>query len=329
MKKIAVILSCLMLEGSLWAQNDALVQRIAFPNEESRIEDDYLVHPYDLKVYKGSYYICDAEECCVKVFSANGQFIRKIGRKGQGPGELGTTFKLDIDEESGLIYCADAGNSRIDVFESSGDFRGMIRTLVPPRDVICLKGTIITASYNRILNSLYTMYDSQLRIAKTFGELFDANVPNTPNGLYLYTMANHAKEGSSLYVLFECLPFVSIYSLDGRLVNRLTIDNKDITSIYDKNIVGLKKGPVDGVLGVSPWNRGGCLYKGRYYYLADFKTDEVWEFDLNGKLSRKIPFRDKTRKATYRLVTVDNGKFIFLDWYSGQVQVYEIEQMAR
>jgi len=101
----------LMLGGHLLAQDGELVQRAAFPNEDSKIENDYLVHPFDLKIHERLYYVCDAKECCIKVFSVNGEFLRKIGRKGQGPGELGTTFKFDVAGEEGLIYCADLKSS--------------------------------------------------------------------------------------------------------------------------------------------------------------------------------------------------------------------------
>jgi hypothetical protein len=159
MKEAAIVLFCFIFGGPLRAQDGELVQRGAFPNEDSKIENDYLVHPFDLKLHDQLYYVCDAEECCIKVFSAKGEFIRKIGRKGQGPGELGTTFKFDVAGEDGLIYCADSGNSRVGIFDLAGNYRGVIKTLIPPRDVISLKGKIITASYNRTLNSLYTIYD--------------------------------------------------------------------------------------------------------------------------------------------------------------------------
>ena len=198
MKKIVIALFFLMLRGPLEAQDGELVQRASFPNEDSKIENDYLIHPFDLKIHGRLYYVCDAEECCIKVFSANGEYIKKIGRKGQGPGEMGTTFKFDIAGEAALIYCADSGNSRVDIFDFSGSYRGVIKTLIPPRDVVCLDGKIITASYNRTLNSLYTLYDADHRIAMTFGDLFDQNVPDTRDALSFYTMVNHSKEGGLL-----------------------------------------------------------------------------------------------------------------------------------
>ena len=114
--------------------------------------------------------------------------------------------------------------------------------------------------------------------------------------------------------------------MDGKLVNRVVIDNNDVKRMYEKNIRALKEGPIDGVLGVAPWNRGGCIDKKQIYYLGDFSRDEVWAFDWSGKLLQKISFRDKKRKSFLKLVAVDDGRFIFLDWNSGQVKVYEIER---
>jgi hypothetical protein len=47
---------------------------------------------------------------------------------------------------------------------------------------------------------------------------------------------------------------------------------------------------------------------------------------LSGKLLQKIRFKGKEKKTFLRLAAVDDGRFIFLDWNSGQVKVYEIER---
>jgi peptidylamidoglycolate lyase len=55
-------------------------------------------------------------------FSADGQFLSDWGHKGNGPGEFDTPHSVVVDSR-GLVYVADRGNSRIQVFDSEGHFQ--------------------------------------------------------------------------------------------------------------------------------------------------------------------------------------------------------------
>ncbi|MEA1875241.1 MAG: 6-bladed beta-propeller [Bacteroidota bacterium] len=54
------------------------------------------------------------------LFSSKGKFIRKIGRRGNGPGEYGTVFSVDLTPD-GLIYLHSTGNKILE-YNISGDF---------------------------------------------------------------------------------------------------------------------------------------------------------------------------------------------------------------
>ena len=59
-------------------------------------------------------------ECCIKVFDPSAKHLRTIGRRGQGPGELGGPFSLTLLSDKGEIFVNDI--SRISVFNTTGSY---------------------------------------------------------------------------------------------------------------------------------------------------------------------------------------------------------------
>ena len=95
----------------------------------------HMIHPYDIAFYKNTYIVTDAVECCLKVFSSDGKYIRTIGSKGKGPGELLDPFLVTVDKTTGNIYCDDRGNNRISCFNNKGIFLNTIRTSLSNSDI--------------------------------------------------------------------------------------------------------------------------------------------------------------------------------------------------
>ena len=88
--------------------------------------------PYDIacdgtgKVYvaddcTGKVYVADRNNHRIQVFTAEGQFVRMLGRRGQGRGELSEPYGVAIDT-SGMVYVSENQNHRISVFTSEGQF---------------------------------------------------------------------------------------------------------------------------------------------------------------------------------------------------------------
>jgi hypothetical protein len=70
---------------------------------------------------EGNIYVLDSGDKQIKVYNKNGQFLKVISRKGQGPGELLSPIDIYIDERD-LIYISDSENNRISIFNKQGDF---------------------------------------------------------------------------------------------------------------------------------------------------------------------------------------------------------------
>ncbi len=67
----------------------------------------------------GRVYVLDGHADEVRVFDADGSYVRTIGRRGQGPGELLGPTGIRIDP-SGRLWALDPGNQRYSVFDPTG-----------------------------------------------------------------------------------------------------------------------------------------------------------------------------------------------------------------
>ena len=65
-------------------------------------------------------YVLDSKACQIKVFDKNGKYLRKIGRKGRGPGEMQLPTVLDIVYGKEIMIC-DLPNNRISFYSLQGE----------------------------------------------------------------------------------------------------------------------------------------------------------------------------------------------------------------
>ena len=109
----------------------------------------YFKTPTDIAVdSKNNIYIVDSALHCINVFNSSGQFIRKIGKRGQGPSDLLTPLNIGIDINNTIWVC-EIGNRRIQAFSETGTSLSTIK--IPLR----ITSNIIFPSANKI-----ALYDS-------------------------------------------------------------------------------------------------------------------------------------------------------------------------
>jgi len=66
-------------------------------------------------------YVLDMKERQIKVFDEKGRYLRTIGKKGQGPGELGIPAFMSITNQNEVVV-EDPGNRRLTYYALNGDF---------------------------------------------------------------------------------------------------------------------------------------------------------------------------------------------------------------
>ncbi len=70
---------------------------------------------------EGNLYVMDSQAQRVQVFSADGAFLRTIGRGGSGPGELGQGVIFCLMAADDIIMIPDLANQRLNRFTTDGD----------------------------------------------------------------------------------------------------------------------------------------------------------------------------------------------------------------
>lgn len=90
-----------------------------FGSDESEYEEDYFKNPADVAIdNNGNIYIADNQLSCIKVYDSEGKFLRKIGKAGQGPGDLIAPVKLGVFNKE--LFVKELGNQRIQKLDFNG-----------------------------------------------------------------------------------------------------------------------------------------------------------------------------------------------------------------
>ena len=76
----------------------------------------------------GTIYVLDAGDQAVKAYDAAGRFLRRFGRRGEGPGEFTVAVGLRVDS---VVTVFDATQSRYSVFSLAGEHRRTRRLPAP------------------------------------------------------------------------------------------------------------------------------------------------------------------------------------------------------
>jgi hypothetical protein len=69
---------------------------------------------------EGNIYVVDSGAKNIKKFDVNGNFLKTIGREGQGPGEFGGLYYSTFAKDRLIVW--DSGNRRLCAFEPDGEF---------------------------------------------------------------------------------------------------------------------------------------------------------------------------------------------------------------
>ncbi len=318
MKVLITLVLVLRLNGLLEFERAYLDLINTFPSRESKIADDYLVYPYDLAIYNNTLYIADASDNCIKVFSIDGKFLNKIGKKGSGPGELLSPFVITVNKKLKEIYCWDSGNHQISVYGLDGSFRRIIKTSLSIWDLDCSNNYLYASAFNEKTKKLFLKYDMHGKILTAFGDLFDDKVKKPRARKFLYGQVQVVCWSDSVYAFFERLPLIQVFSNDGRLVRSIELDLASVREEVTDYFKGKRKRLP------SVWLWGAFIEQGRFFcYIRDKRV--LVQFNGIGKatykyfLSRSIS--DETAHFL-RFVGKIRNSFIFIDRDEAQIKIF-------
>lgn len=96
----------------------------------------------------------------IAVFNKDGNWVTGWGKTGSGPGEFKGVRGIVVDA-TGNVYVADAGNNRIQVFDSKGTFKSEIKGIGSPQ-AVCITGGASQFIYSSNSNDPETLDNGEI-----------------------------------------------------------------------------------------------------------------------------------------------------------------------
>ncbi len=110
---------------------------------------------------EGSIYVLDQKDSHIKAFDGSGRYLRTIGRKGQGPGELFMPMTLSLNRTTGDLAVLQLSR-RISYFKTDGTFLRQ----QPLKDVMALRGQVDSRGNIYVIDLVHGERDSSYVVKK-------------------------------------------------------------------------------------------------------------------------------------------------------------------
>lgn len=130
--------------------NLEVVKNIATENEN---EDFYMNQPVDMAIQDGFLYITDHHEHCVLKLSMEGEYLERIGRQGEGPGEFFRPLSLFANRENLFVY---DNTQKFQTLSPSGTYKSSFKTVEFINEFIVRKDRIYAIRINRITGGYFS-----------------------------------------------------------------------------------------------------------------------------------------------------------------------------
>jgi len=225
--------------------------------------------------------VLDYAEDCLYFFDKDGKYIRTIGQRGQGPGDLLRPTGLQIDKNSD-IYIYETGNNRISIFSYNGKFITSFRlkgsayrcftfSVTKNQEVIVnapTTGFYITV-YSRDGNILREVGSVEQLVKKPvnlIGDLIDASILNNTLGA---GFPFYEENEGNYYIFLQYLPYIKIFNTKGEMIKKVDVQFPEILKIIDEI-----PGPGNPKLGLrlmSIYNT--VAYSNNYFYVITIESE--------------------------------------------------------
>jgi hypothetical protein len=270
-------------------------------------------------------YVLDMKEAHVKVFDQNGTYIRTIGKKGQGPGELNLAFSIHITSQNELVV--EDYNSRLAFFSSEGEFK---RNLSIAKERL---SRIDIDSYGNIIGNViireeenpryeFKKFDSELNYLHSFGSSLLPSASMRRGG-YNPFMAFHMcyinKNDQVVYGYPEKYE-IKIYDKEGNVIRKIMKEYDPVEITKEEIKEETEVLPQDTRLSISKYHSAyrrfiiddvGRIFVWTWERVIDGEGYYYDVFDSEGKYIVKIPLETRPlvlkKKKLYTLEEDDEG----------------------
>lgn len=169
-------------------------------------------------------YVSDQDASQIHVFDYKGNLIRQIGRKGSGPGEF--LILGEIAYSDNHLFVNDFGNGRLAEINLESNETEYVFPQPQPNKFIVYNHKIYMTHLVRgdqDINQLPLIwkYDLDMNLERKFGDFLTDQVEGMTGGA---SELNMKVFNDRLYVLFQYYPLLRIYSLEGKLIDTINLN---------------------------------------------------------------------------------------------------------
>jgi hypothetical protein len=199
----------------------------------------------------GSIFVSDNREHNIYKFDKNGNFIKKFGQLGEGPGDLYVPGSMSILDNKYLVVGEYAGNRRISIFDLEGNFFKLLKvrgsvyrpTSLKNNKIAYLSYTVVpignsTYFYKQIeINIIDAITNENIKVNKyefkeqsiKVDESFKVYMGEVGGNVFIAS----TNEGN-LLIGDSILSYIDIYSLDGKKIKsfKLNMNPTPVTKKY-------------------------------------------------------------------------------------------------
>jgi sugar lactone lactonase YvrE len=167
-------------------------------------------------------YILDQMEHCIKVFKSSGEYVRTIGQRGKGPGDIYSPFTVSLAPD-GDIVVYELGGSRIQRFSAVGKSKKIIKMERQPLAWVygvTSKNEIVFYNVDRTLKTkkLVSILDNDGKVIKEIGTYHDKSNDFLASEKLCITIDSD----DNIYAANKGTPVIRKYCPDGKLLMAFT-----------------------------------------------------------------------------------------------------------
>ena len=254
----------------------------SFPSEGLLEKGIYLWKPIGIiSLLNGNIVVNDQKFCQLFMFDDQGNFIRKIGRKGQGPSEFLNPYSLSATSE--YLIVGDTKNMRLQFFDLKGNYIRSFRIFKAYTDIDISKDGLIYAAPLRTNpeSPLVDVLDKSGQLLSSFGE---AQFGSDKSNWWMPNRVEISLNGKDeLFVAYRYFPLVCKYSKKGTLLAKYKLEHGGVMEKKEKINLDRIRDQALG-MGMLPVINSIRASSDGFYILHNYPRNEILEYDSNGKL---------------------------------------------
>jgi hypothetical protein len=194
--------------------------------EKEEDEHKFFRTPSSAAVNKknGLVYICDQHAHCIKVFKNSREYVRTIGTRGRGPGDVYCPVSIALSPEGDLVVC-ELGGKRFQRFSPGGKSKQIIKFKEPALAWVVgvtSKDELVVSNHDETLRSrkLVSILDDKGNAVREIGTYHDKSKSYIESESILFAM----DDSNNIYAGNTSTPVIRKYSIGGRLLRAITFE---------------------------------------------------------------------------------------------------------